>query len=258
MELEKENREPLIPDPHNRVQSAPPNLGHPRLAFARQEPRLQNEFQAPPDRSYRRGVVPGYEKPSIGDKPLTTQEHVDGRASANYPASRLSSSAYSLHSHGHDVSANRQSMTLRERQNTEQDVFSGRRSNSSFYPRSNYMYDINSEQASFAADSFQTDSLLNEARRTDAESSFHGLPISQSRIQGSFNRQSAGRGQRFSLYSDIERDSQSRGSQTFPDDDYRHHRLEQSTVRYNETKPCCFSVVFQIFYSDINKFPFNK
>ncbi|KAJ7393693.1 hypothetical protein OS493_003351 [Desmophyllum pertusum] len=108
MELEKENRNPLVPDPRERVLSAPPSLGHPRSNVKyRQVPRPQDE--APADHSYRRRAVPGHER------------HMDGGASAHYRVSRPPSSRYSLHSRGHDVSA------LRERQdqdfNTEQDVF---------------------------------------------------------------------------------------------------------------------------------------
>lgn len=237
MELEKENRNPLVPDPRERVLSAPPSLGHPRSNVKyRQVPRPQDE--APADHSYRRRAVPGHER------------HIDGGASAHYRVSRPPSSRYSLHSRGHDVSA------LRERQdqdfNTEQDVFSGRGSNSSYYPPSNY--DINSERSSCAADSFKTDSFLSATRRTIAQSSFHEPHISHSQIQGT-----EGREQRFSLHSDIEREAQSRGCQMFPDGDdvmaFRRGRLEQGVQRYKE---CTYGAVaiLQHFFSHLsNDFP---
>lgn len=241
MELGKENKDPLVPDPPDRVLSAPPSFGHPRSNFKhRQVPRPQDESQTLGDHSCRGRAVPGYERHPMDDNPQNTQQHVDGRASADHRASRPSSSRYSLHSRGDDVSANREMMALRERHvqdlNVGQDEFSGRGSRSLFYPRSNY--EMNSERSSFAADSFQTDSILSGTRRTKPQSSFHEPHTSYSQIQEAFKRQTASSDQRFSLYSNIERDSQSRGHQMFPEGDdvmdFRHSRLEQSVERYSE------------------------
>ncbi|XP_022807223.1 uncharacterized protein LOC111344274 isoform X3 [Stylophora pistillata] len=220
--FEKENIEALAPDPHYRVQSAPPTLSQPRFSFER-----ERGPQPPADRTYRRAIVPD-------DRLPTPQEHVDERAKANYPDSRLSGSRYSLHSRSHDVSANGKIAALREIQNTEKDMVSGRDSNSSFYPRSNF--DFNSEQGSLTVDSLRADSFLGGRRQNKGESSYHGPPLSHSHTQGSFKRQAVASDQRFSLYSDVERSSQSRGSHTFPDDDDRPGRLDpslESGVREN-------------------------
>lgn len=213
LELDKENRGALEPDPHYRVQSAPPTLGQPRFSYER-----HRGHQAP-DLSYRRGIVPDDSLPTL-------QEHVDGRASVNYPVSRLSSSRYSLHSRGHVVSANRQRAALRERQNTEQYVVSGRDSNSSFYPASHS--DFHSERGSFVVDSPRGDGFLSEGRQSKGESSHHGSPLSHSNIRESYNRQTAASDQRFSLYSDVQRSSQSHNFPSFPDDDNRPGRLDPS------------------------------
>lgn len=236
MELGKENKDPLVPVPPDRVLSAPPSFGHPRSNFKhRQLPRPQDESQTPADHSYQGRAVPRYERHPMDDNPQNTQQHADGRASADYRAGRPSSSRYSLHSRGHDVSANREMMALRER-HVGQNEFSGRGSRSLFHPRSNY--EINSERSSFAAESFQTDSILSGTRRTKPQSSFHEPHTSYSQNQGVFKRQTAGSDQRFSLYSNFERESQSRDHQMFPrgDDvmDFRHSRLEQSVERYSE------------------------
>lgn len=229
LELDKENRGALEPDPHYRVQSAPPTLGQPRFSFER-----HRGHQAPADLSYRRGIVPDDSLPTL-------QEHVDGRASVNYPVSRLSSSRYSLHSRGHVVSANRQRAALTERQNTEQYVVSGRDSNSSFYPASHS--DFHSERGSFVVDSPRGDGFLSGGRQSKGESSHHGSPLSHSNIRESYNRQTAASDQRFSLYSDVQRSSQSHDFPSFPDDDNRPGRLDPSLERYNGAPSVLFSNV---------------
>lgn len=238
MELGKENKDPLVSDPPTRVLSAPPSFGHPRSNFEhRQVPPPQDESERTAYHSSRDRAVPGYERHPMNKSPHNTQQHMDGRASVDYRASRPSSSRYSLHSRGHDVSVSREMMALREIRrdqeiNAEQEAFSGRGSRSLFYPRSND--DMNSERSSYAAESFQTDSILSGRGRTRPQSSFLGLHTSHSQIQKAFKRQTANSDQRFSLYSDIE--SQSRGHQMFPEGDdvmeFGQSRLEQSIERY--------------------------
>lgn len=239
MEQGKENKDPHVPDPPGRVLSAPPSLGHPRSNFKhRPVPRHQDEFHAAADHSYRGQAAPGYESHPMDDNPQNTQQHTDGTVSADYRVSRPSSSRYSLHSRGHDESSNRELMALKERRhnhdlNVEHDTLSGRGSNSSFYPRSNY--DINSERSSLVAESFRSDSFLSGTRRTKPQSSFHGPHTSYSRIQGTFKRQAVASDKQFSLYSDIGREAQSRGHQMFPDVDgvvdFSHGSLEQGVER---------------------------
>lgn len=161
-----------------------------------------------------------------------SQQLMDVRGSTDYQVSRPSSSRKSIQSHGYDVSANRGMMTLRERHDqvfsAEQDVFSGRGSSDLFHPRSNYS--IVSEQASLAAESFQTDSILS-GTRTKPQLSFREPSTSYSEIHGALKRQTASSDQRFSLYSDIDRESRSRDHQMFLKGD---DVMEQSVERYKQ------------------------
>ena len=237
MQLGKENKAPHVPGPPGRVLSAPPSLGQPRSNLKhQQEPRSQDELRASADHSYCGQAAPGYEGHPMDDNPRNIQQHKDGRASAGYPVNRLASSRYSLHSRGHDESSHRELMALRERRhnhdlNVDHDTFSERESSSLLYPRSNY--DINSEQSSLVTDSFRSDSFLSGARRKKPQSFYHGPPTS--RIQGTFKRQTAPSDKQFSLYSDIEREEQSRGHHMFPDVDgvmdFSHGSLGQGVER---------------------------
>jgi len=168
----------------------------------------------------------------MDDNPQFIQQYTDGRANAGYHVSRPASSRYSLHSRGHDESSNRGVVALRERRhnhdlNVVHDTFSGRESNSLSYPRSNY--DINSERFSFVSESFGSDSLLSGAKRTKP---FYHVPPT-SRIHGT--RQAVPSDKHFSLYSDMERETQSRGHHMFPDVDdvmdFSHGGLEQGVER---------------------------
>lgn len=237
MQLGKENKDPHVPDPPGRVLSAPPSLGHPRSNFKhRQVPRPQDELHISTDHSYRGKAAPGYEGHSMDDNPQVIQQHTDGRARAGYHGSRPASSRYSLHSWGHDESSNRALMALRERRhnhdlNVDHDTFSGKESNSLLYPRSNY--DMKSERSSLVAESFRSDSLLSGARRTKPQSFYHEPPTS--RFQGTFTRQAVPSDKHFSLYSDVDREAQSRGHHMIPDADdvmdFSHGSLEQGVER---------------------------
>ena len=233
MQLGKENKVPHVPDPPGRVLSAPPSLGQPRSNFKhRQVPRFQDELHASADHSYRGQAAPGYESHPMLDNPQNIQQHTDGRAMAGYHVSRPASSRCSLHIRGHDESFHKEPMALRERRynhnaNVDDDTFSGRESNSLFYPRSNC--DMNSERSSLVAESFRSDSFLSGTRRTKPQDFYNGPPTS--RIQGTFKRQAAPSDKQFSLYSDIE--AQSRGHHMFPDvgDVISHGSLEQDVER---------------------------
>jgi len=172
----------------------------------------------------------------MDDNPQVIQQHTDGRARAGYHGSRPASSRYSLHSWGHDESSNRALMALRERRhnhdlNVDHDTFSGKESNSLLYPRSNY--DMKSERSSLVAESFRSDSLLSGARRTKPQSFYHEPPTS--RFQGTFTRQAVPSDKHFSLYSDVDREAQSRGHHMIPDADdvmdFSHGSLEQGVER---------------------------
>ena len=211
MQLGKENKDPHVLDPPGRVLSAPPSLGQPRTIFKHgQAPRPQDELHASGQ------AAPGYESYPMYDNP----KHTDGRVSAGYHVSRPGSSRYSLHSHGHDESSHRELMVLTERRHNhdfkvDHETLSGRESDSLFCPRSNY--DLNSEQSSLVAESFRSDSFLAGTRREKPQSFYHGPPTS--RVQGTSKRQAVSSDEQFSLYSDTERETRSRGHYMLPDVD---------------------------------------
>lgn len=237
MQLGKENKAPRVPDPPGRVLSAPPSLDQPRSNFKhRQVPRPQVELPACSDHSYRGQAAPGYEGHPMDDNLQNVQQNMDGRKSAGYHVSGPASSRYSLHSCGHDESSHRELMALRERRhihdlNVDHDTLSGRESKSLLYPGS--IYDKDSERSSLVAESLRSDSFLSGTRRTKPRSFHHGPPTS--RIQGTFKRQAVPRDKQFSLYSDTEREAQSRGHHLFPDVDdvmgYSHRSLGQGVER---------------------------
>ena len=234
MELEKENRNPLVSDPHRRVMSAPSSLGHSTSNFERYQMHRE-EFSVPAVYSNDERVISIYGRNSMTHDPQTSG-NMDGRVSADYHASGLLSSSYSLHSRSRDVSDIRENASLRERKGqdfyVEPDMLSGKASNDLFCSSSNY--ESNIDRASSTAKRFQTGSFLNGARISNAQPPFPEPRALHPQMQGSCDRQNVGSDQRFSLYSDV----QSRDDM-FPDRDVMTHgprMVEKSQDRYGTAR----------------------
>ena len=187
MDLGKENRDPVVPDSHERVMSAPPSLPHSRQILEHyQEPRHQHEFIVPETHS-------NYVRYSRKDNTQASSQRMTGTLDVVYHNDGLLSSRSSCH-------GNHKGASLRERKDedfyVEPNLFSGRASSNLFYP--NLGQESTIERGESIAERLQTD----EGSNTE-------LPFLEPhsanpyRSAGLMNREISDSDQRFSLYSEV-------------------------------------------------------
>lgn len=187
MNFGKENRDPVVPDSHERVMSAPPSLPHSRQILEHyQEPRNQHELIVPATHS-------NYVRYSRKDNTQTSSQRMTGTLDVVYHNDGLLSSRSSCHSNHTDAS-------FRERKDEDfyvvPNLFSGRTSSNLFHPN------VGQESAVDRGES------IAERLQTD-EGSNTQLPFLEPRSAnpyrptGSLNREISDSDQRFSLYSEV-------------------------------------------------------
>lgn len=187
MDLGKENRDPVVPDSHERVMSAPPSLPHSRQILEHyQKPRHQHEFIVPATHS-------DYVRYSRKDNTQASSQRMTGTLDVVYHNDGLLSSRSSCHS-------NHTGAPLRERKDedfyVEPSLFSGRASSNLFYP--NLGQESAVERGKSIAERLQT-----------VEGSNTQLPFLEPhsanpyRPTGSLNREIFDSDQRFSLSSEV-------------------------------------------------------
>ena len=187
MDLGKENRDPVVPDSHERVMPAPPSLPHSRQILEHyQEPRHQHEFIVPETHS-------NYVRYSRKDNTQASSQRMTGTLDVVYHNDGLLSSRSSCH-------GNHKGASLRERKDedfyVEPNLFSGRASSNLFYP--NLGQESTVERGESIAERLHTD-----------EGSNTQLPFLEPhsanpyRSAGLMNREISDSDQRFSLYSEV-------------------------------------------------------
>lgn len=187
MNFGKENRDPVVPDSHERVMSAPPSLPHSRQILEHyQEPRHQHELIVPATHS-------NYVRYSRKDNTQTSSQRMTGTLDVVYHNDGLLSSRSSCHSNHTDAS-------FTERKDEDfyvvPNLFSGRTSSNLFHP--NVGQESAVERGESIAERLQTD-----------EGSNTQLPFLEPRSAnpyrptGSLNREISDSDQRFSLYSEV-------------------------------------------------------